>query len=261
MKAPILLHYNLSERVNAFSTTREDGYSTGAYSSFNANHYCGDDPDAVNKNRELLVKELGIRHESLIIPHQTHGKKVLLIDKEFMTLAPAEKAFRLEGIDALITALPDICIAVSTADCVPILLYDKGNNVVAAIHAGWRGTVSRIINETIALMEKNYQTDPANIHACIGPSISAKAFEVGDEVYEAFATAGFPMEQIAHRETEKWHIDLWKANCLELENNGTPTRNIQITGICTHGNAERFFSARRLGIHSGRILSGISLKP
>jgi copper oxidase (laccase) domain-containing protein len=91
----------------------------------------------------------------------------------------------------------------------------------------------------------------------IGPCISLDAFEVGDEVYEAFSSADFPMHLIAKRHTEKWHIDLWEANRLQLLACGLRPENITLSGVCTYTSHDRFFSARRLGIKSGRIFNGI----
>ena len=109
--------------------------------------------------------------------------------------------------------------------------------------------------------ERPFRYGRKDIVACIGPSISKEAFEVGDEVYEAFREAGFPMDRLAERylETGKWHIDLWEANRWMLEEFSVPAGQIQIAGICTWKNQEKFFSARRLGIASGRMLSGIMI--
>lgn len=111
-------------------------------------------------------------------------------------------------------------------------------------------------------MEEVYHTDVNDVKAVIGPGISLDAFEVGDEVYDAFQSAGFPMMQIAKRyvlseEKTKWHIDLWEANRWELLQSGVPFSHIHLSGICTYSHNDRFFSARRAGIHSGRILNGI----
>ena len=97
------------------------------------------------------------------------------------------------------------------------------------------------------------------LKAVIGPGISLKNFEVGDEVYEAFSDAGYPMEQISRKE-QKWHIDLWACCRLQLEATGIKAENIEESGICTYDEVEDYFSARRLGIASGRILTGIVLK-
>ena len=164
----------------------------------------------------------------------------------------------LQGIDALVADRPGICLCISTADCIPILLYDRKHQAIAAVHAGWRGTVNFIVGHALERMRILYGTDGADISAVIGPGISLAAFEVGDEVYEAFRLAGFPMDRIA-RKQEKWHIDLPEANRLQLLDFGVPSAAIETAGICTYTHCDDFFSARRLGIRSGRMLTGIML--
>lgn len=244
--------------IFCFSTTRHGGYSTGEYASFNCNHYCGDEPERVNRNRELFCSLMPVRPDGLIIPHQTHGTQIWLIDHAFLQLPLSEQTIQLEGVDALLTNIPRQCICVSTADCIPVLCFDVRRRVVAAIHAGWRGTVERIVEKTLSAMSEAYGTDARDVVACIGPGISQEAFEVGDEVYAAFRAAGFPMQYIARRYA-KWHIDLWEANRLQLLTAGVRQENIELSAICTYANNTDFFSARRQGIHSGRILSGIML--
>ena len=266
MPVPELLRYELGDEVTAFSTMRRGGYGTGDYAEFNANSYCGDDKSVVEKNKDLLCRQLCIDKSSLIIPHQTHGTGVLCIDADFLCLTAAEQEPQLEGVDALVTGLHDVCISVSTADCVPVLMYDCQHHVVAAVHAGWRGTVAGIVDNVLTVLRGEYGTLPTQIKAVIGPSISIDSFEVGDEVYEMFSDAGFPMLNIAKRYPaqgvtgDKWHLDLWEANRHLLLQCGVLEENIAVAGICTYQQHERFFSARRLGIQSGRILNGIMIK-
>jgi YfiH family protein len=179
-----------------------------------------------------------------------------------MQLSGDARQAMLQEKDAVITDIPDVCLCVSTADCLPVLLYDSVREVVAAVHAGWRGTVGRIVAHTLQVMREHYGTQAVDVHAIIGPCISLKAFEVGIEVYEAFEQAGFDMEQIAHwhPEKEKYHIDLPAANRLQLLAEGVPEEQIHDSAICTYSQHEDFFSARRLGIRSGRILNGIVIK-
>lgn len=255
-----LLEYNTSENIRAFSTLRGEG--SGNYAGFNITHYCGDTAEHVAECRKELCHALGIDDSRLILPRQTHGNKVLCIDKAFMEKSKEEQSALLYGVDAVVTGLPRICIGVSTADCIPLLLYDCSNGVVAAVHAGWRGTVAHMATECIKTMREYYNSSPADIRAIIAPGISIDAFEVGDEVYESFAEAGFPMERISRRYPtadgrEKWHIDLWEANRLQLIDAGVEPEKTVITGICTYRQYEEFFSARRLGINSGRIFNGI----
>lgn len=261
---PQLLEYNLGGGVRAFSTMRNSSDETSPYSGFNITHYCGDSPAHVSDNRQLLCEALGIPDSHLILPHQTHSSNVACVDEKMLSLPSDERELATENIDALVTDVRGVCIGVSTADCVPILLYDSSHHAIAAIHAGWRGTAKKIVANTIHRMIANYGTNPSQLRAIIGPSISVEAFEVGDEVYEAFQAAGFPMSHIAKRfpsanKSSKWHIDLWAANVCTLETAGVDLSQIMVSGICTYTHYSRFFSARRLGIHSGRTFSGILL--
>jgi YfiH family protein len=165
----------------------------------------------------------------------------------------------IEGVDAVMTDVPQLCIGVSTADCIPVLLYDSTHRAISAVHAGWRGTVLRIVQKAVETMRDTYGTAPADLQAVIGPGISLDSFEVGDEVYDQFLSAGFDMQPISRREA-KWHIDLPMCNRLQLMEAGIPSNNIQMTNICTYQQYDRYFSARRLGIQSGRIYTGILIK-
>lgn len=247
--------------ISCFVTTRHGGCSRGDYGTFNCTPYTGDDAECVRRNQEILRSSLPQRPRELIIPFQTHDTKSLVIDKTYLQANDTECNAMLQGIDALITREAGCCICISTADCIPILLYDKAHGVVAAVHAGWRGTVNHILEHTLEKMRTLYQTDGKDIIACIGPGISLSAFEVGDEVYEAFRENGFRMDYIAEwkPETHKYHIDLWAANRLQLLDFGVPSAQVETAGICTYARYEDFFSARRLGIKSGRILSGIMI--
>lgn len=256
----ILTEYNIGEGVRAFSSQRKGGVSKGAYAGFNITHYCGDDECDVQKNRELMCCELGISDERLILPRQTHGCECCCIDETFFSMSIKERNDTLNGVDAVITNLPRVCIGVSTADCVPLLLHDTARGVIAAVHAGWRGTLARIVVKSMRTMYDVYGTRAEDIRAVIGPSISLAAYEVGDVVYDSFAKAHFPMHRIAKRYAEKWHIDLWEANRLQLVSCGVPPEEIMLSGVCTFFDHENFFSARRLGINSGRIFNGIMKK-
>lgn len=261
-----LLNYNLSEHVTAFSTTRispfplqgEDLEKMGSYAAFNVTDYCGDQPERVERNKEWLCKELHISEQQLWLPRQTHTDHVMSIDSPFLSLSQEQQKQQLQDVDALITNLPQQCIGVSTADCVPILIYDEEHKAIAAIHAGWRGSVKRIAEKALREMQLKYGTDASKCKAVIGPSISIESFEVGEEVAQEFIQAHFP-QSIIDRTQSKPHIDLWAANVLQLEALGMELSNIQIAGICTYQHADSFFSARRLGIKSGRIFTGIMI--
>ena len=239
MIRPKLNEYSIAKGVRAFSSTRQGGVSKGVFGAFNINEFCGDNPDDIARNRLLLATELGITPDHIIMPHQVRQKT--------------------EGYDAIMTRERSLCIGVSTADCIPVLLYDAKHDAIAAVHAGWRGTVKRIVEHTIQHMQQVFATQPADLHAVIGPGISCDAFEVGDEVYETFHAAGFDMSAISCHK-DKWHIDLKACNRLQLLHAGLQDENIQTTNVCTYTRFEDYFSARRLGLNSGRIFTGIMLQ-
>ena len=316
----MLLHYDFSPSVIAFSTERDATDPSSPYDAFNITHYTADDPAHVIACRQQLCASLGIDSSHLILPRQVHGTQVIEVTEDLIAAVPSTpipavpstpipapsaspgpasasspvsapvassasavvpadssavppSPSPLDGVDALITRVPRTCIGVSTADCVPILLYDPTTAAIAAIHAGWRGTVARIASLTLAAMQARFGTRISDVRAVIGPSIGPDAFEVGDEVYDAFLSANFPMRDIAFKAPAmsslshpsasvplRWHIDLWHANAHDLISAGVPETAIHISSLCTYTLHDRFFSARRLGIHSGRIFTGIMMK-
>lgn len=259
---PLHLYPMPNSKVTAFSTTRHGGCGNGTYAGFNCTPYVGDEPAVVKANQEQLCKLLGISTERLIVPYQTHSCNILTIDDTFRHLSADARHAIMQEKDAVMTHIEGLCLCISTADCIPILLYDATHKAIAAVHAGWRGTVRGIVTQTMEAMHETYGTEGHDIHAVIGPGISFEAFEVGIEVYEAFKERGFDMGQIArwYPEKEKYHLDLPAANCLQLISAGVPPRQILDSGICTYTHHQDFFSARRLGTKSGRILNGIMLK-
>ena len=223
-------------------------------------------------NSELLKYDLGAgveafstRRES-VLPypvtqgHQVHEAKVAFIERPGMTRE------ELEGYDVFVTTLPGVAIGVRTADCVPVLLYDPVKRVVAAAHAGWKGTVLHISEKTVELMTVKYGCNAADIRAALGPSIGPDSFQVGEEVAALFRDADFPMDEIWSFQGQGngspmsggHHIDLWKANKWLLEQAGVKPENIQVIGMDTFTD-ESFFSARREGGQCGRIINSIKL--
>lgn len=278
----MIKEYTVAPGVKAFSTTRKGGVSTGNYGEFNINEYCGDEPENIAQNRKLLADELGIATDHIIMPHQVHEVEVRQISAEYFSMPESNRKMVLEGVDAVMTDQKGVCVGVSTADCIPVLLYDEAHQAVAAIHAGWRGTLARIVDKAIQEMAFAYKTEPKDLKAVIGPGISLENFEVGDEVYEAFEQAAFPMKEIAEQRPNaafqadaaerdrlaaegnieqplKWHINLPFANQLILLNLGVKEENIQMSGICTYAHSDEYFSARKLGVESGRIYTAIML--
>jgi len=245
-----------------FTTTRHGGVSKGSYASFNLGIYGYDDPESLKKNVEKLYNSLPQKPKALVIPHQVHGTDIGIIDNSYLEADEQERLHMVDGKDALITTEKGVCLCVTTADCIPLLFYDKTHRVIASSHAGWRGTVKRIAKLTLEKMHELFGTEGKDVLACMGPGISLAGLEVGDEVYLEFANAGFPMELISEwkRNSHKYHINLWIANRMQFKEFGIPDNQIELAGICTYLRYQDYFSARRMGIESGRALTGIMMK-
>ena len=192
--------------------------------------------------------------------HQVHGSRVAIIDRPWRTRE------ELEGYDAFITNLPGVAIGVRTADCVPILLYDPVRRVIAAVHSGWKGTVLKISQGVIDMMEEVFGTAPEDLRAVIGPCIGPDSFQVGEEVAEKFKDAGFPMSLIwsfrgpgdGSPMSGGHHIDLFQANEWLLQERGIRPGNIRVDAIDTYRDST-FFSARREGVQCGRNINALKL--
>ena len=193
---------------------------------------------------------------------QVHDVRTVVIDRSDMT--PAE----LEGYDAMITNLQGVAIGVRTADCIPILLYDPVKRAVAAIHSGWRGTVTRIISNAVSKMRSVYATEPSDILAVIGPGICADCFQVGEEVALKFKEAGFSMDSVwsfrgPRNGTDMsggHHIDLKEACRQTLLECGVKDENIQVSSLCTYEDNSLLYSARKEGIECGRNITAIIIR-
>jgi polyphenol oxidase len=234
-----------------------------------------DEPSRVEENRRRFQKALGAESMPLIALSQIHSDIIHTID--------APPARPLQG-DALITATPNLLIAVQTADCIPILLADSEHRVVAAIHAGWRGTLKRIAEKTIGRMRMLYGTRPDKIIAAIGPGIGRCCYEVGPEVVKEFASqfenarAWFdgPYEALASGEDPNplpWlsmmppghqppepraQLDLRAANRAILEGAGVAAKNISASDLCTACRRDLLFSYRREK-PTGRLMAAIAM--
>lgn len=206
-----------------------------------------DNSDIVRKNRLELLSHLGITNGSITFPTQTHSCNIEIVTQQNMTST-------FENVDALITNVPNILIGTLSADCVPILLIDPVNNVIACIHAGWRGTVAEIVKHTISKMGEAFDCQPSNMYAGIGPSICAANYEVGDDVAMYFRNTSKQKKP-----NGKSCIDLWIENKTQLIEIGLLEKNISISKQCTYANSNKFYSARRDGITTGRIASVIAL--
>jgi len=191
--------------------------------------------------------------------HQVHETRIAVVDR-WMTRE------ELEGYDAFITDKPGLALGVRTADCVPVLLYDPMHRAIAAVHAGWKGTVRHISQKAIDAMARQYGTEAKGLKAVIGPAIGPDSFQVGEEVVAKFSEAGFPIEEIwsFHGEGDGkpmsggHHIDLFRANRWLLEKAGVQPGNISVCGLDTY-TEESLYSARREGPACGRNINAIKL--
>lgn len=226
-------------------STRVGGVSEGRFASLNLGRSWGDEPGRVAENRRLLAEDGGFEPERLTTARQVHRADVVRADGR-----PPE-ALALVEADGLWSAEPGQAIAVLTADCVPILLADDAGRV-AAVHAGWRGTVQRIAGVAVeALVAGGARRD--RIRAALGPSIGPCCFEVGEEVAEAFA-AVVP-GAVVRDGRPRPHVDLWTANAALLVAAGVSAGRLDARPPCTHCDAARFYSFRRDGAGIGQMLS------
>ena len=247
--------------VVAVTTQRGEAKKGENYSQWNLCDYTGDDALRVLDARMAFCQKMGIDLDHLIMPRQTHSTSVRVIDQNFMDASIEAQDDMLEGVDALVCNVPGVCIGVNTADCVPIAFADTCNRIIAIAHAGWRGTVGRIAQKTIETMTE-LGSKPGDISAAMGVSICHDCFEVGDEVVREFEKAGFEMSGIMFRNatTGKAHINLQEANRQVLIAAGVKEQNITFPEHCSRCESDRYFSARRLGINSGRTFTAILMR-
>lgn len=245
---------NLSKCDNIihFSSTREGGVSSNKLFSLNLGFTVNDNPKNVNQNLKLLALANDIEKSQMVFPKQTHSSNIGIV-KSANGIFP--------NTDALITNIPGVCICVRTADCVPILLYDPVQKVIAAIHSGWKGTIKKISKQTIELMQNEFGTKPENIIAGIGPSIGPEVYEVGSELIEIFHKS-FGKNHIitSIKNSDKGLLNLWEVNKQILIDCGITYNQIEIAEVCTYSNPELFYSARRDGVKTGRLATGIMIK-
>ena len=225
-------------------TTRFGGVSTGYLDSLNIGTRRGDDPQNVLKNYEILGRELGFSPEDLVLTRQTHTDIVFAVDETYRGRGLFSPD--LPECDGLITNTPGVGLVVFTADCTPILLWDKVTGAVGAVHAGWRGTASQIAAKAVKAMEEHYGSRPENICAAIGPNIGQCCFETDADVPEAMiAVFGEAAKEHIRQQGEKYYVNLKELNALSLRRAGV--ESIAISSECTACRPDKFWSHRRVG--------------
>jgi YfiH family protein len=236
-----------------------------------------DRPEAVVRNRRVLQKALAAEEMPLVALRQIHSDAARMVSEP-----PSEP---LRG-DALLTKRAGLLLAVQAADCVPILLLDTAKRAVAAVHAGWRGTLARIVSKTLGRMRAEFGTKPNDVVAALGPAIGGCCYEVGPEVAQAFAGQFAParewfegqFDDLVAGETqpflpwltmtppghspppERLRLDLRAANRWQLLDAGVPAANIAVSGLCTACRTDLLFSYRREGPLTGRLMGVIGIR-
>lgn len=234
-----------SELIVAQST-RHGGVSPAPFSSLNLGGSTQDETENVRENHRIFWESLEIDGASVAKSHQVHGTAVLLV----------EEPGRFEGYDALVTKRKNIVLAVTIADCTPILIYDNKKKVIAAIHAGWRGTVAGIVSKTVVAMQENYGSDPIDCYAFIGACIDECSFEVGQEVADEFDSEFKRFDS----SIGKYFIDLKLANKAQLLEKGILEANIEVSPLSTVADNADFFSYRLEKGITGRMLAVIGMR-
>lgn len=238
-------------------TTRHEGVSRPPYNSLNLGFNTDDPPHNVEGNRSLLARTFGISQERLVTVRQNHGADILVIDQ------PNDDLTHFCGIeaDAIITNQPGIMIGVTVADCVPLLLFDPVNRVIAAIHAGWRGVANDISAHLLKGMQGMFGSNLQMLKAAIGPAIRPCCYQVDPPVKDAFQQLPELWQQSATADGEgRWRLDLPLAVKIRLEQQGIPAENIQSADQCVCCQKELFFSHRRDKGETGRQIGFIMLK-
>lgn len=245
----------LDGAIHCFST-RYGGVSRGYLSSLNLGTHRGDTPENVQKNYGILGAAVGFRPDDLVFTHQIHSDIVRRVGAADRGEGLAREVSH--DCDGLITDEPGVALAVFSADCTPILLYDPVRGAVGAVHAGWRGTGAGIAAKAVEAMVREFGTSPADLRAAIGPCIGPCCFETGPEVPEAMRSAlGGAAEAAIRPAGEKYYVNLKELNRLWLRRAGVGI--IDVSPDCTHCQPERFWSHRHTGFDRGAQAAIIEL--
>jgi YfiH family protein len=230
-------------RVHALTTLRFGaGVSQPPFDTFNLGARCGDDPAAVDANRTELVARLGLPSLPRWL-QQVHGTDVVRFDERAMPLSQRDEL----QADAAATSTPGVVLAILTADCLPVVFAADDGSEVGAAHAGWRGLAAGVLDATVAAM----RTPPDRLLAWLGPAAGSQAYEVGEEVFDAFvagdagAASAFAVTRPGH-----WTVDLYALARRRLAAAGV--ERVHGGGLCTISDPQRFYSHRR-DQRSGRM--------
>ena len=242
-------------------TTRLGGVSTGCFSQMNLSFTTGDNPDTVRQNYKIISNALGINPNNLVLSAQTHTANILCVGKNDVGKGVwRDKTY--SDIDAIVTNQPSVALVTHSADCCLIGFFDPVNNVIAAAHAGWRGTVQEIGKKTVQVLINNYNCNPKNIIAVLAPSVARCCYEVDDPVYNEFSKLSYlDLSKIFQKkENGRYMLNLVEANKQILINVGIPYSNFDLSDICTCCNSDVMHSHRKTKGERGNLALIIELK-
>jgi polyphenol oxidase len=226
--------------------TRKGGISPPPWDSLNVGGLRGDDPERVYANRKIAFNALRRPPESVYDVWQVHGNNVICTKSPRPYGKPHKRA------DAIFTDNPEVTLFMRFADCVPVLLYDPIKHVIGLVHAGWKGTVNKIVIEAMRVICDHYGSNPKNLKAAIGPSICQDHYSVGKEVVCKVKSAfGDDTDQLVSENNGSYHFDLWNSNRLLLELTGI--EDINVSNICTACNLDDWYSHRGEAGRTGRF--------
>lgn len=232
--------------------TRRGGVSPSPWGSLNVGGTVGDNLARVRENRRILFEAMDRDPQSVFDVWQVHSADVVY------ARAPRLESESYRQADIILTDRPEVTLFMRFADCVPILVHDPHKGVIGVAHAGWMGTVRDVATTTIHSMSEEYGSDPADVVACIGPSIGPDHYEVGaDVILQVMQKFGDDSEQLLESYNGKIHFDLWRANELLLKQAGVT--QIEIARVCTACNTNDWFSHRAEKGKTGRFGALISL--
>jgi YfiH family protein len=230
-------------------TERKGGISEPPFDSLNLGLHVGDNLTHVIENRRRGAESLGFRLDDMVCAEQVHGKTVAVVTAHECGRGATTLATAIPATDALVTNTPGVLLALFFADCLPVFFVDRERPAVGIAHAGWRGLVNGVLEETVSAMSRSFGSRAERLHVAIGPGICVTHFEVGTEV-----AAAFPEEVVhANKDSGKPHIDLLEAARQRLMQAGISPADIDVAGDCTFTLPARFFSHRRDQGRTGRM--------
>ncbi|WP_445504520.1 peptidoglycan editing factor PgeF [Microvirga sp. G4-2] len=236
--------------------TRQGGVSEGIYASLNGGIGSSDEPDRVKENRRRMADTLNVASDALISVYQVHSPDAVRVEGPWGPERP--KA------DAMVTKVPGLALAITTADCGPVLFADARSGVIGAAHAGWRGAVTGVLESTIDAMER-LGAERKRIVAVLGPTISQEAYEVGPEFVQRFAQEAPGHERFFRPSDKPDHAMFDLPGFIGARLNAAGIGGFTNLGLCTYSDEERFFSYRRTTHRRepdyGRLISAITLTP